>query len=662
MKGVGIKLTLIMLCAFVIGIVITVSVSVSITGTAIMRESRAKLEYNTESEAFRLDTWLSIQQANMDTLAGAVSLQDSFEKDDLRPLLKTVIDDNVSYSDVYMGFPDNTAVMGSGFAIEELYDTWKATQRSWYQLALTDTGAAQITPPYVDTMTGELCITVSRAVLRNGAVIGVVGADILIPEIKRIIMEIDLDPGYAMLLDANGDILVHPTDYPPDPEGGFVNMNDADNGSLVGIWNQISAADGAHTGVLKGVKQYFTSMTLASSGWHLVTVQPAKVVTQPIYNAVLVVLPTVLVIMAFAALFIYWIIKNTISLPLNAMASFMQKASTTGDLSLRPEDLESISKLSARQDEIGDLSNGTAAFVMKINEVGDALKTVASGDLSLSVKLLSERDDMGLSLKTMTDTLNNIFSEINLSANQVSEGSKQIADGAQSLAQGANEQAASIQELSGSIAEIAERTRNNAETADKTSQLSETIKASAEKGNQQMEEMTMAVKEINEASNSIGKVIKTIDDIAFQTNILALNAAVEAARAGQYGKGFAVVAEEVRNLAAKSAEAAKETGDMIQNTMEKAQLGSQIAAATASSFAEIVAGINESSQLATEIAKASEEQSYGMEQLNSGMEQVSQVVQQNSATAQESAAASEELSSQSEILQRLIARFKLKQS
>ena len=175
-----------------------------------------------------------------------------------------------------------------------------------------------------------------------------------------------------------------------------------------------------------------------------------------------------------------------------------------------------------------------------------------------------------------------------------------------------------------------------------------------------MDELIHAVRDISQASSNIVTIIKVIDDIAFQTNILALNAAVEAARAGQHGKGFAVVAEEVRNLAAKSAEAAKETNEMISDSIEKATLGSKIADETAGSLTEIVSGIDESNQLVIEIARASEGQSKGIEHLNNGISHVARTVTQNSATAQESAAESKEMSSQAMFLSGLISQLKLR--
>jgi methyl-accepting chemotaxis protein len=324
--------------------------------------------------------------------------------------------------------------------------------------------------------------------------------------------------------------------------------------------------------------------------------------------------------------------------------------------------MQVLAKYGNQSDELGQTIAATDVFLKRINEVSKALETVADGDLTASFSPLSAEDTLGLSLQKMTENLNAMFGDINNSTNQVASGSKQIADGAQALAQGSTQQAAAVEQLSSSIGEIAEKTKENAAMADKAATLSESIRHNAEKGSNQMGQMTQAVKEINDASQAISKVIKTIDDIAFQTNILALNAAVEAARAGQHGKGFAVVAEEVRSLASKSAAAAKDTAELIENSMEKAGLGAKIAGETAASLGEIVSGINESSALVSDIAKSSEEQSLGIAQINKGIDQVAQVVQQKSATAEESAAAAEEMSSQSNMLEELIQQFKFKDS
>ncbi len=348
--------------------------------------------------------------------------------------------------------------------------------------------------------------------------------------------------------------------------------------------------------------------------------------------------------------------------PLEVLIAFMKKAGESGNITPSQADTENIRKFSQAKDEIGQTIGATAVFMTRITDISKILGTLAGGDLTTEITPLSDKDVLGLALQKVTTSLNTMFDEINISSTQVSAGSSQVANGAQALAAGSTEQAASVEQLSSSITEVAERTKDNSLKAEQAAKLASAIKGDAQKGSGQMDDMIQSVKAINEASQSISKVIKTIDDIAFQTNILALNAAVEAARAGQHGKGFAVVAEEVRNLAAKSAEAAKDTESLIADSMQKAERGVKIAGETAASLSDIVKGINESSTLMTEIARASEEQSTSISQINAGIGQVAKVVQQNSATAEESAAASQEMSSQSAMLRELISQFKLKES
>ena len=377
-------------------------------------------------------------------------------------------------------------------------------------------------------------------------------------------------------------------------------------------------------------------------------------------QTLLVMIIAILVVAVAAAVFFAFYIAWLIGKPLVATAKFFNQAATTGEIVCPPDVNEMFNSFKKSKDEIGQMIYDCDNFMDTIIRVSDELAVIADGDLTIDIETLSDKDTIGVSLKRVVENLNRMFSEIHSSTTQVSSASRQIADGAQSLAQGATQQAAVIEQLSSSISDIAQKTKGNADLAGRAASLAGTIKGNAEKGSRQMGDMMEAVREINTAGQSISKVIKVIDDIAFQTNILALNAAVEAARAGQHGKGFAVVAEEVRNLAAKSAEAAKDTGDLISNSIEKAEMGSRIAEETAASLAEIVSGINESSQIVDEIARSSEEQTDGITQINIGIDQVSQVVQQNSATAEQSAAASEQMSEQSTLLVKMITRFKLK--
>ncbi|MDL2234442.1 methyl-accepting chemotaxis protein, partial [Ruminococcaceae bacterium OttesenSCG-928-L11] len=293
-------------------------------------------------------------------------------------------------------------------------------------------------------------------------------------------------------------------------------------------------------------------------------------------------------------------------------------------------------------------------------EKAKVLEIVADGDLTPQVKQASDQDTIGNAIALMLTNLNGMFSEINGISAQVASSSNEIANGAQSLAQGASEQAATVEEISAAVAQIATQSGASAEAAQVAAVDGSAIRDIAMEGDDKMQNMMNAVVEINEASKAIEKVIKAIDDIAFQTNILALNAAVEAARAGQHGKGFAVVADEVRNLAGKSAEAAKETASLISTNLEKAELGLSISNDTAQSLQKIVEGIQKTSDALRDMAEQSEQIQSATMQVTTAVDQVAQVVQQNSATSEESAAASEQMSSQAQALRGMVAHFRLR--
>jgi methyl-accepting chemotaxis protein len=334
-------------------------------------------------------------------------------------------------------------------------------------------------------------------------------------------------------------------------------------------------------------------------------------------------------------------------------------ASINGKLSTRAD----ATKHQGQYRKVVEGVNATLDAVLQpVKEASDCLQEMAKGNLDTEMKGDYRGDHAVIkeNLNATPEALNDILGQVAVAVDQVTSGASQVSDSSQSLSQAATESASSLEEITASMHELTSQTSMNAENATQANQLAAQAKISAEKGNAEMGAMVKAMKDINESASSISKIIKAIDEIAFQTNLLALNASVEAARAGVHGKGFTVVAEEVRNLAQRSAAAAKETAETIEGSIKKTEVGAKIAEDTSRALEEIVAGSTKVTDLIGEIASASKEQAEGIAQINQGLSQVDQVTQQVTANSEESASASEELSSQSLQLKQMLDKFRLR--
>jgi methyl-accepting chemotaxis protein len=337
------------------------------------------------------------------------------------------------------------------------------------------------------------------------------------------------------------------------------------------------------------------------------------------------------------------------------------EAAARGELAVRGD----AGKLNGKYQEIViSINDVLDRMAQPLNEALTVLEAMAQGNLDRTMDGSYQGAYARLqgAINATVQSFNRTLGEINGAADQVASASRELSQGSEAVSQGATAQAATIEELSASVSAIADKIKQNAAQANQTSQLSETTKQSAASGNDRMKALHTAMQQIDEAARGISKIIKVIEEIAFQTNILALNAAIEAARAGQAGKGFAVVAEEVRNLAGRSAAAAKETAELIESSIKKTADGTQIANQTAAALDQMVADVTKAVDLMAGIATASNEQAAGIIQINQGINQVATVTQNTTATSEESASASEELLGEAENLRQLVGKFRLKES
>ena len=534
------------------------------------------------------------------------------------------------------------------------YDPSDMEHVGWFYTPLKNKKATWMEPYFNANINKTIISYVSPVYLQSGKDFGVLGVDFDFAYLNKLLDEHQkFHEKECFLLNAEGKILFHP-DY---TEGE--NFGEILGGKYKKVLAEILNKEEGYVNEGSAKNAVLLGYHALSNGWKIVITPSHKA----IYGDIEILKNTLFIFISVYLLFMLAlsvILGNRQARPILSLTKSVKKLSE-GSLD---EEIKVRSK-----NEIGALAKGLRQLVgqlkeyrLYIQEITDSLNEMQDGNLDIRLKneYTGEFTKIKVALLDLSDKLTGLIGNIRISSDQVSSSAENVSAGAQNLTRGSMEQASSIEELSATINDISDRIRKNAENAAKANQAAATGQEEILKSDGQMQDMKASMNRINEKSAEISKIIKTIDDIAFQTNILALNAAIEAARAGEAGKGFAVVADEVRNLAQKSAEAAKDTTVLIDDTVKAVEQGSRLADSTGKSLHEVVNGQKELSILISEIASASDEQANAVSQVTTGIDQISSVVQTNSATAEESSASSSELNDQARNLREQISRFRLR--
>ena len=609
----------------------------------------------------QIDAWLEKQavfcadQANavgdLAEISGGHMNNDAFI-DGVMGLNDALLDCYTAYEDVslYMAVTD-TSTLPEGF---------DATTRSWYQNAVAADDVI-FTAPYVDTATGAMVITVAAPIRENGSIVGVFGCDITLDYIVDLVSGMSItENAVPVLIDGDGNFMIG--------GNGAFNAGSDDSGNAV--TTAVSEAGGDYAEVLSalsedvyfemntdydGVKKYFAFNRLETSGWTVGCVIPKNDINSTLTGlAVMEVIMLVLFIAAGSAI----VIAVT-----RSQLKPLKKISAAADRIANGELSASFDYNAG--DEIGTLCANFARCTditrKYIADISEKLDRLAKGDFTVTVDedYIGDFAPIKASLTNIITSMRNTLNNIDAASKQVSMGAGNVAQTAADLAAGVSDQTESVSRLNDDIAAIMDKVRESSDIADNARVLAGNAKERIEDSNREMDKLLKAMAEISAMSAETAKIVKTIDDIAFQTNILALNASVEAARAGAAGKGFTVVADEVRNLAGKSAEAANRTSKLISQTTEAISAGAALADSTAGYLAEAVDNTVSVDENICRISEFTREQSRYMDEISENIRMITNVIGSTSGSTQSEAALSEELSGQAEMLDKLISEFRL---
>ncbi|MBU2515639.1 Cache 3/Cache 2 fusion domain-containing protein [bacterium] len=646
------KILLAMLLLLIAGTSIPIVFSYISSSKAILETTIQNMEDITEITDKHLESWIISRKSDVETLGKLkifqVSLKDSFIGQSARRSAETQLSKSkeehpffldLGLSDINGNIITSTdaSLLNSNIKKEPYLESALAGEVKISSLKLNSTGNAT-------------SFVISSPIYEGNTVEGVLFARVdLGYYAEQFIQNLKIgETGYYFLIDNVGRAII----YPDTSQLLKLQLDQFDFGKEI-----LKNKNGYIYYNWEGQEKLGTYKTIPSLGWTIVGSGNVSELTSQIKKTAYINLLLSLVILLIAGIGAF-IVGRRISRPIVEAVEMIKKIAL-GDYSVRLE-VNSGDEIQQLAEATNNLSSD---LQLAFSEVNNVMGSVAEGDLTCQVEanlkgeLAMLKDRVNQSIEILNETIH----QAKTANNQVNTGAKELSSSAQTLAEGTSKQAASLEEINSTLNEVDAQSKANNENATQARQLSEETTSIVERGDNQMNSMLTAMKEIEVTAGNISKIIKVIDEIAFQTNLLALNAAVEAARAGKYGKGFAVVAEEVRNLAARSAEAAKNTTTLIENSVKGVKNGVENADKTAKILSDIKASMTKLNDFVGEISVASKEQMIGIEEINKGLDQVNTVVQQNSSISEETASASDELSAQAGQMAEQMSKFRTSQ-
>ncbi len=650
-RGITRKLTSAIVVTIAIMVIVLLLIVYNRVSDALLEKSEKLLTETTDKALQETSAWINKTVTMLDMQKDTIEYE-NMDIPELKDYIKHTVDQNAAYpAGLYVALTDGSLYHASFVPGPD----FNALEKSWYingieseNFILGDVYFDEDSQSYVVGASGALTDS-------DGEIRGVAAADVYLDSISDIVENIRLEKtGGIFLVDTRTDTIIGHRDK--DITGKTLGEFKGDMYAYAAeqIHNKAAGLS------LYNNDMYVEVAEVPNSDWAAVSYVSKSEVLSDLKALTGIMVGVSVIAVIIAVFLIIILVRRIIGRPvaeLNGIAARIAE----GELN------QTIRHSS--NDELGELADNFGRTVVRlrdyvdyIDEISEKLQEIAQGNLAftLSHDYVGEFAKIRESLEKISLSLNGTMGQINRAAGEVAEGSGYVSDGAQTLSQGSSQQTDAVELLASHISEVSDGIQKTAAGAKKANEIAQQAGSKLLESNDKMQHMNTAIQKISGKSSEIHNIIKTIEDIAFQTNILALNAAVEAARAGSAGKGFAVVADEVRNLAGKSSEAAKNTTVLIDQTVEAVEEGISIANDTASSLMDVVALAEQVTKLIDGIAQYSAQQASATEAVISGIDQISTVVQSNMATAEKSAAASEELSGQANMLKDLVAKFRLR--